>query len=86
MDLDGQRLAVVELALLDPLEERLAGELGMHAREVGVGALGRALDEGVGALEGPADGHARVEELDRRCGGGGTRRAGRRYGAQCGKA
>ena len=82
--LHGKRLAVVQLALLDPLEEVFAGKLRMHAGEVRVRALGRARDERVRALERPPDRHAGVEELDGRCGGekkGGAKGApGRRGG------
>ena len=66
-DLDRERLSVVQLALLDPLEERLAGELGVHAREIWVCPLRRTCHKGIRALERPAYRNTRVEELDRCC-------------------
>ncbi|KAI0714659.1 hypothetical protein C8Q76DRAFT_727621 [Earliella scabrosa] len=68
-DLDRERLSVVQLALLDPLEQVFTGQLRVHAREVGVGPLGRAGHERVETLESPLDRHGRVQKLDRGCEG-----------------
>ena len=68
-NLDGKGLAVVQLALLDPLEQVFTGQLRVHARQVGVGPLGRAGHERVETLESPLDRYGRVQKLDRGCEG-----------------
>ena len=68
-DLHGERLPIVQLALLDPLKQVFARQLRVHSCQVRVCPFRRARNEFLESLQCPFDRNGRVQELDSGCTG-----------------